>query len=253
MAAQAAEQAEGVTPRVIVANISRGQVSTQMMVGTIQALQAQVIHGLVMVESGPYLDSGRNKAIANAFTQPDWEWLLFIDSDIEFTPAHVTALLAPYAAGELHPGICPVIGGLYINPFGDEGVPGETEFEDKIGPVAYEWVSRDDLHGEKAGVPTMTFRRLSRKALAAQRDHLHVEQVAKVACVGTGFMAIHRTFLTQMSERYGQPLPWFEEPVLDGVHYGEDMGFCLRVMAMGYPVLVNRACTPLHHKTIKLI
>lgn len=235
------------------ANISRGQVSTQFVSGLIGSLQTDTLHGLVMVESGPYLDAGRNKAIANCLQLPDWEWLLFIDSDIEFTPAHIRTLLHHHATGELDPAFFPVIGGVYINPFGDGGVPGEEEDDDRIGPVVYEWVERDDLDGEKAGVPTTSFRRLSRKSLAALSPVLGIEPVAKAACIGTGFLAIHREFLHEMADLYAQPLPWFNEPVRDGVHYGEDMGFCLRVMDMGYPVLVNRACTPLHHKTLKLV
>lgn len=241
-------------PRVLIANINRGSISSNTMVGIIQSLQSDAAHGLVVAESGPYLDSGRNKAIANALTLPDWDFLLFIDSDIEFTPAHINTLLDPYVTG-LDPRVHPVMGGIYHNPFGDDGVPGEDPSQDRVGPVVYEWVERDDLLGEKAGIPTPTFRRLSRKALAAlPQIPLQLDSdVCQVACVGTGFLAIHRDFLTHMEATYAQPLPWFEEPVRDGVHYGEDMGFCLRLMDMGYPVLVNRACTPLHHKTMKLV
>lgn len=254
MAAQEQADSTPAPPRVLVANINRGTISSNMMMGVIQSLQAQVIHGLVVVESGPYLDSGRNKAIANALTLPEWDWLLFIDSDIEFAPSHITTLLAPYADDGLNPVTAPVMGGIYCNPFGDDGVPGETKGEDRVGPVAYEWVTVDNLLGEKAGVPTSTFRRLSRKALAAlPGDGFAGDDICRVACVGTGFLAIHRSLLIHMESVYPQPLPWFEEPVRDGVHFGEDMGFCLRLMDMGYPVLVNRACTPLHHKTMKLV
>lgn len=263
MAAQPESEAESYAPRIIVANINRGQISANTMIGIIQSLQANVIHGLVVVESGPYLDAGRNKAVANAMQVPDWDWLLFIDSDIEFEPAHVTTLFAPTREPFYNPEECPVLGGIYANPFADDGVPGEVEGQDRVGPVVYEWVEVDNLLGEKAGIPTPTFRRLSRKALAAlpgakwwYEDDFWMDDngdVCKVDCVGTGFLAIHRSLLTRMQATYPEPLVWFEEPVRDGVHFGEDMGFCLRLMDMGYPVLVNRACTPLHHKTMKLI
>ncbi len=225
-----------------------------MVGGVIQSLQAGLVHGFVMAESGPYLDSGRNRAIANCLEQPDdaWEWLLFVDSDVEFTPQHVADLLRPYTAEfPLDPTAFPVIGGIYANPFADE-VPGEAEGDDRIGPVAYEWVSVTNLHGELEGVPTYTFRRLSRKSLAALSS-IFGEDVCQVAAVGTGFMAIHKSLLRTMEAKYGQPLPWFEEPVRNGIHFGEDFGFHLRLMDMGYPVLVHRGVTPLHHKTIKLI
>lgn len=233
MTDQAAEQSDppaspspSASPRVIIANISRGHLSASMVAGVIQSLQADVAHGFVMAESGPYLDAGRNRAVANCLTHAagTWEWLLFVDSDIEFTPKHITMLLAPYASGALDPITCPLIGGIYANPFNDS-VPGEEEGADRIGPVAYEWLEVDDLQGELAGVPTFTFRRLSRKALAALPPYCEGDDVCQVACVGTGFMAIHRSLLTHMEATYPQPLPWFDEPVRDGVHYGEDMGF----------------------------
>lgn len=250
------------TPRVLIANINRGTISSATAMGFIQALAAGVASTIVCAESGPYLDSGRNRAIANALVaQSPWDWLLFIDSDVEFTPDNIRVLLEPTTHEFYDPEMCPIMGGVYVNPFDDGGVEGE-EPGDTIGPVVYEWVERTDLHGEKAGVPTMTFRRLSRKSLEAlapakfwHDDDFWMddeEAVVKVDCVGTGFLAIHRSLLVEMEATYAQPLPWFEEPVRDGVHYGEDMGFCLRVMDMGYPVLVNRACTVLHHKTIKL-
>lgn len=226
-----------------------------MVGGVIQSMQAGVAHGFVMAESGPYLDSGRNRAIANCLTHPDdaWEWLLFIDSDIEFTPEHISTLLSLHQSGWLSPADYPLIAGIYANPFTDE-VPGEEEGGDHIGPVAYEWVEVENLAGELAGIPTPTFRRLSRKSLAALPGVPgEGSDVCEVAAVGTGFMAIHRSLLDRMEREFAQPLPWFEEPVRNGIHYGEDMGFCLRLMDMGYPVLVHRGVTPLHHKTLKLI
>lgn len=262
MAAQAAT--DPIPPRVIIANISRGQLSMNMVAGVIQSMQADLVHGFVMAESGPYLDAGRNRAVANCLAHPEdaWEWLLFVDSDVEFTPEHIARLFEPYQGDHgLRTSTYPVIAGIYCNPFTDE-VPGEEEGADHIGPVVYEWVAVTNLQGELEGIPTETFRRLSRKSLAAipPMTHHHADgwdstydDLARVAAVGTGFMAIHRTLLREMEARYAQPLPWFEEPVRNGVHYGEDMGFCLRLMDMGYPVLVHRGVTPLHHKTIKLI
>ena len=260
MADQAAGQQADPTvpPRVVIATISRDSLRMGMVGGVIQSLQAGLVHGFVMAESGPYLDSGRNRAIANCLEQPDdaWEWLLFVDSDVEFTPQHIADLFRAYTVPEksgMVPEVQPLIAGIYANPFADE-VPGEDE-GDHIGPVAYEWTEVTNLHGELEGVPTETFRRLSRKSLAALPRYAGAEfdDICQVACVGTGFMGIHKSLLRTMEQRYPQPLPWFDEPVHNNVHYGEDMGFCLRLMDMGYPVLVHRGVTPLHHKTIKLI
>jgi hypothetical protein len=77
--------------------------------------------------------------------------------------------------------------------------------------------------------------------------------VCQVDALGTGFLAIHHTLLAKMAAHYGEPLPWFDEPVHESVHYGEDMGFALRCRTLGYPVLAHRGCRPLHNKTTKLL
>ena len=232
-------------PRVLLANINRGQVSSAFMMGAIQALQQDVIHGMVVVESGPYLDDGRNKAIANALQLPDWEWLLFVDSDIEWQPHHVAMLLHPHAVGDLSPYDHPVIAGVYVNPF-DDGL-----FADNVGPVVYTWGPYQGVGAEEG---MESFVRLSREELADLPGLLHpTEGPCRVDAVGTGFLALHRDLLLTMQAKFDPPLIWFHEPVLNGVHFGEDMGFCLRLRDLGYPVLVNRACTPIHHKTMKLI
>jgi hypothetical protein len=229
-------------PRVLLANINRGQVSSAFMMGAIQALQQDVIHGMVVVESGPYLDDGRNKAIANALQLPDWEWLLFVDSDIEWQPHHVTTLLEGYTYDFLNAEDSPVMAGVYVNPF-DDG-----RHADNVGPVVYGWGEYNGP-GEEDGM--MTFVRMSREELADLNNGNG--PVCEVEAVGTGFLALHRSLLLTMQDKFDAPLIWFHEPVVGGVHFGEDMGFCLRLRDLGYPVLVNRACTPIHHKTMKLI
>lgn len=269
-------------PRVLIGNISRGSISTAMALGTIKSLITGAAVSVIMVESGPYLDAGRNKALANGFRVTTdgihdlphshplaWDWFLFIDSDIEFTEEHIVTLFEPTRHAAFDPLTYPVISGVYVNPFDDEGVPGEGDDENgghagHFGPVVYEWTTRTDLLGNRNGIPTETFRRLSRKALATlppvdepwnppSPDGASPSPVCKVAAVGAGFLAIHVSLLQEMQRTYPEPMVWFDEPIVNEVHYGEDFGFALRVMELGYPVLVNRACTPLHHKTTKLV
>lgn len=262
------------TPRVVLANISREHITQATHVSIIGALQTGRITNHLVVASGPYLDAGRNKAVAAAMTlrDPDdpaaltWDWFLFVDSDIEFTTAQFDDLLAPTTHPDYSARDYPVIGGVYVNPFDDGEVDGEDAdplHSGQIGPVCYEWRERDDLPGQLRGVPTPTFIRLSRLALATlppvnepwnpPGTDTTPSPICQVAAIGTGFLAIHHTLLTAMGERYGEPLPWFDEPVHQRVHYGEDMGFAIRCAEMGYPVLAHRGVTPLHHKTLKLI
>lgn len=242
-------------PRVIIANINRGQISAQTTFGMIQSLHSGVAMTVLMAESGPYLDVGRNKAVANCLTVPEWNWLLFIDSDIEFTPDHITALLAPTLHPDYDELVMPVIGGVYHSVFDDKGVAGETPGDPGyVGPVVFEWTEIDDYPGVLAGIPTESFRRISRGGLAALPSHsVDFPHLARVACIGTGFLAIHRSLLDSMARIFPEPDPWFVEPVVNGVHLGEDMGFCHRLNRLGYPVLANRACVVQHLKTVKLI
>lgn len=230
----------------------------------------RIVHHLLL-PSGPYLDAGRNKAVDGAMKLRDdqgnlvWDWFLFVDSDIEFDVETFDALFAPMHHPDYDPICYPVVGGVYANPFDDAPVAGDEadEHPGQIGPVVYEWAERSDLPGNLMGVPTLTFCRLSRKTLATlppvdepwnpPGTEVSPSPVCEVGAIGTGFLAIHSSILDALGKHYGEPLPWFDEPVVHGVHYGEDFGFCHRVRELGYPVLAHRGCTPLHHKTIKLI
>lgn len=260
-------------PRIVLATMARDTIGLHTHVSIVQAMQTgRCVHHLV-VASGPYLDAGRNKAIHGAMQlltsdsgAPAWDWFLFVDSDIEFDLATYDALFHVVAHPAYSPVDYPVIGGVYVNPFDDAGVEGDTPdptYPGHIGPVVYEWRERDDLPGQLNGTPTPTFVRLSRNALATlppvdepwnpPGTDTSPSPVTSVAAIGTGFLAIHHSILTTLGQHHGEPLPWFDEPVVNGVHYGEDFGFCHRVRELGYPVLAHRGCTPMHHKTIKLI
>lgn len=255
-------------PRVTLCVMSREQINLAAHVSIVQVMDKVAYH--LALSSGPYLDAGRNKCVATAMNIRDetgalaWDWFMFTDSDVQFTPAHLEILFGPTVHPSYNPIAYPVIGGVYVNPFDDGGVPGEeaTEYSGFFGPVAYEWTEVDNLPGLE-GVPTPTFRRYSRKNLATlppvdmpwnpPGTDVSPSPICQVAALGTGFLAIHASLLTRMLEHYGVPLPWFDEPVIGGVHFGEDMGFAARLADLGYPVLAHRGCTPIHHKTTMLV
>lgn len=254
-------------PRVIIANINPGHILAECVVGIINSLRTGTALSIAFAHSGPYLDSGRNKITAAVLASDlPWEWVLMVDSDIEFDSTHVDTLLAPTLHPSFSPAAYPVLSGVYVNTFDNDDVPGEEDDApgNHMGPVIFEYTKVTNLHGELNGIPTPNFRRLARSSLATRApvneawnppgDDTTPSPVCEVDGVGAGFLAIHRDFLTKMADVYPEPLHWFHEPVTPhGVHLGEDFGFCLRVREMGYPVLVNRACTVLHHKTIKLL
>lgn len=266
--------AEGVTgPRVLLANINPGSLRSETVKSIIGALSTGRALSCVIKEAGPYLDRERNVVAAGAQslrrgTLPgsdalDWDWLLFVDSDIAFDPGHIDTLLAPTLHPDFSPTDTPVLAGLYYSGFPDL-VPGSQADSGGgvVDPVVYEWVLRTFEDATDPDEEVWAYRRLSRLHLAELPAYdatwntvpleARVAPVCEVGAAGTGFMAIHHSILDTLEAHHALPLPYFDEPVVNGVHLGEDMAFCHRVRTLGYPVLVNRACVVLHHKTMKL-
>ena len=249
-------------PKVIIGNISAGHLVTGMVTGLIESLMTGTALTCALGASGPYLDDGRNRVVSIALDVDGWDWLLFIDSDVEFTAADISTLLLPTRHVAYPTATLPVIGGVYVNPYPDNGVRGEEDDQPNshVGPVCYDWELRDDLDGMDGKI-VPAFRRVSRSTLEHRSPYTshdgHLwnleDKVCRVDAIGTGMMAIHRSLLNRLMAEFEPPCIWFDEPVVNGVHLGEDLGFCHRLGLLGYPVLANRACHPLHHHTLKLI
>jgi hypothetical protein len=79
-----------------------------------------------------------------------------------------------------------------------------------------------------------------------------LDPLTKVTAVGGGFLMIHRSVLTSLREIHGEPLPYFDEPILDGIHLGEDIGFCIRCADAGFDVWVHRGVQVGHYKHMRL-
>lgn len=209
-----------------VGNINPGDVRCEFMqsvVGIITASESEE-HGtkldeLIVKVHGPYLDVGRNMVVER-FLKSDSEVLLFVDSDMEPTADQIHEIVAKVSAEQ------PIIGGLYVNLFPNHGVR----------PVALNWQAlTDDQPIQMVPIPMPT----------------GGEGLLEVDCVGTGFMAIHRSLLDQMTEVFDAPSPWFAEVALGGSQMGEDVTFCQRARSLGHPVYVDTTIHVPHHKTIR--
>jgi hypothetical protein len=84
--------------------------------------------------------------------------------------------------------------------------------------------------------------------LIAQQD----DPIMEVEGVGAGFVMFSREILEKMRAEYGEPCPWFYEPVIDGRHFGEDFGICHRVRDMGSKVHIDLRVQVSHYKTVRL-
>jgi hypothetical protein len=56
---------------------------------------------------------------------------------------------------------------------------------------------------------------------------------------GAACLFIHRSVFERMAEEFEKPWQWFQETTLNGNTVGEDMTFCLRARALGFPILVD--------------
>jgi hypothetical protein len=98
------------------------------------------------------------------------------------------------------------------------------------------------------GVHRPVVKFLDGSRLVAQQD----DPIMEVEGVGAGFVMFSRDILEKMRAEYGEPCPWFYEPVIDGHHLGEDFGICHRVRELGATVNIDLRVQLSHYKTVRL-
>jgi hypothetical protein len=213
--------------KVAIGNISPGQVDTAFFQSVVNALVTGTVTGGVICKSGPYLDDNRNDVCLAFLDQTDADALLFIDSDVQFEPDDITRLVkATEQTTTLD-----VVAGWYMSPSARIQGP---------WPVVFRWV--DTEHGPE-------LQNIPETILTDAEDEL-----LSVASIGAGFILIQRPLLERLRELTPRGCPFFTEPVVDGVHYGEDHGFCWRVTdpRVGGRIMVDPHVRVRHHKKVIL-
>lgn len=185
-----------------------------------------------------YLDDGRNDMIFKFKEEmfDGYDYLLMVDDDVEFTAENVRDL---YTAAALSG--AKWASGQYMNVDGRKGMI----------VCAYHLNAADPSEHETLAVfEDGTF--FDPIPLIERPDHsIYVD------AVGAGFMLLHRDVIEEMESHFPLPSPWFDEPVIRGIsearpiHVGEDLGFALKMHAMGYQCLLAPVRVT-HHKTIGL-
>lgn len=169
--------------------------------------------------SGAQITKSRNR-IVRTFLESEGEpdWLLMIDADMEFAPDLCEALVAA-----AHPTERPIVGGLCFAYMRDN--------PRKFWPTLYAWVPG-----------TERLRRLTQYP---------ADTLIPVAATGAACLLVHRSVFVEMAKRFPPPWPWFAEtpfyerddegqPILEtGDAYSEDITFCLRAQAAGFPIFVH--------------
>jgi len=176
---------------------------------------------VVPIPSGPNISGPRNDVVT-AFLQTDNAYLLFVDTDIEFEPEHVDALLARDV---------PIVGAHYLNRF--------TPDEDPVAVCTYHLGDGSYGHGE-----------------VLPADH----GLVKVAGLGMGFTLIRRDVLEALGS--APLWPFAEVVVTgdqvgaesDGakatVHLlSEDITFCFRAKHKGFDSYLDLDVRVKHHKS----
>lgn len=207
--------------QVCIAFIHPGQTSayfTESLVATLLYDRGKHVGGLLQEWSSANVSSSRNSLTRRFLdTQPNCDWLLWIDADMRWTHTAVEELLA-----SADPKDRPVVGGLC---FGSNDQTG-------LFPTIYQIIEQ---LGTLKTVRVTDYPR---------------DAVYHCSATGAAFLLIHRTVLEAMAKRqYNQAFPFFQETEMSGMPCGEDITFCLRVGLLGYPVHVNTAVRIGHHKS----
>lgn len=199
-------------PGVIVAWMDDGELDgvfaesllALVTVGTLN----RVVTGWFRYETGPVLDLARNQ-VTEQFLRTEGDWLLFVDSDMIFTPDLVDRLLAVADPVER-----PV-----------------------VVPVCYGMV-------KKYGVFPTVFRHIDGQ-FAIWFDH-PTDQPFQVDACGAGCLLIHRSVFERTRGMVGR---WWDHLLIAGDKpLGEDLAFCVRLGMAGIPIFADPSLDVKHLK-----
>lgn len=232
-----------------VANINAGQVRSEFMLSVfnlaneerkrraeIDAPVPRAVFNTFHAEKrhGPYLDDGRNMCVETFIHHTDSDYLLFIDSDIEFE------VNQPYALIEtmIEQGVT-VATGVYYSPNVHSLVKGIT-------PVIYQW--GPNPHMKNLDDPSTLVQDLIPLTVDQLDSFTPGNKLHPIDSCGAGFLAIHRSVFHDVSSHQprGYPAPWFGTAVIEGIHMHEDHVFCIRAAAVGHQPHVL-PCLELRH------
>lgn len=170
------------------------------------------------------LVEGRNK-VAREFLGHDADWLFIVDSDMGFAPDTLERLLAA-----ADPVDRPIMGVLYF-AWREIETDGMSGFRCRAAPVIHDWVDTDQ--GQVfMGVATYP-----------------EDTVMRCAGTGCGGLLVHRGVFEKIEANYGPS--WYDRVRgNDGRWIGEDLSFCMRANACGFPVHVHTGVKATHMKTL---
>jgi GT2 family glycosyltransferase len=161
----------------------------------------------VLREVGLYIDDNRNALVQKFLKHTQSKYLLFLDTDIEFTPQTIYRLYDLAEAGKL-----PILSAMYVSHI----------IDGKLRPVWF--VKGPESHG---GVQNI--------------GQFNSNSLCELAACGMGCCLIRRDVFETLAthpDHQKDGWTWFgrEGFLLKGTpaHLGEDVSFCLRARTMGF-------------------
>jgi hypothetical protein len=168
---------------------------------------------------------GRNDTVARFLAEKDSAWLWWVDDDMGFAPDTVDRLFAAADPAER-----PVVGGLCF-AYKEAAQDGWGGARCVPRPTIFDWVTEGDEAGFKG------------------RATYPVNSLVRCAGTGSACLLIHRSVFETIAEQFG-PV-WYDRwPNPSGKGWiSEDLSFCMRVGAAGFPLHVHTGVRTTHAKT----
>lgn len=218
---------------VCLAYVHSEQVAHSWHLSVMDMLAYDVAHSQQLVNGGFMamrcgtggIVEARNQATAK-FLDGDAEWLLWVDTDMGFPADALPRLLASADPTER-----PIVGGLCFSwrEYATDGMGG---FRTKPVPTIFRWAKADS----------------EREGFTAWLDYPR-DEVVQCAATGSAFILIHRDALTKVGDQYGPN--WYARMTnpTTGQLLSEDLSFCAKAVAAGYPIHVDTRVKTSHMKT----
>lgn len=176
---------------------------------------------VILENSSANISNARNRIVRQFLDKGVGEWLWFVDADMSLDADTLDRLLRA-----AHEKSHPIVGALCF------GI-----HEHRLFPTLYEM--RNDADGRPQTVRYNTF---------------PPSGLMQVHATGAACLLVHRSVLVAIDEATDRRDPftnpvyrWFQETALGDYPCGEDVTFCLRAGALGFPVHVD-CSTPIGHQ-----
>jgi len=210
------------TEKITIGICSPGYVSTMFMTSILDLARSQkVLNQFVTLEGSGVISRLRNQVVSTFLEKTKDDWLLMIDTDQKLTIENFKKLINAADREER-----PIVAGLVFGGW-------------QTGKLYLEPVPCIFKLGESNG-------------LFAYHDY-PPESVVEVDAAGTGCLMVHRRVLETFRENadalhQGERWCYFQDMPLHQEWVGEDLLFCLRAKALGFPIYAATGCILPHER-----